>query len=62
MLIDELIADLMSADEIDRKLFTNDARSIRLHGHCHQKALSSLKSTINMLQLPKNYRAFSCRA
>lgn len=56
MLIDELIADLMSADEIDRKLFTNDARSIRLHGHCHQKALSSLKSTINMLQLPKNYR------
>ena len=56
MLIDEFVADLTAADGIDRKLFTNDTRSIRLHGHCHQKALSSLKSTINMLQLPKNYR------
>ena len=56
MLIDEFVADLMSAGEIDRKLFTNENCSIRLHGHCHQKALSSLKSTINMLQLPVNYR------
>ena len=56
MLVDEFVAELMAADEVDRKLFTNDTRSIRLHGHCHQKALSSLKSTINMLQLPKNYR------
>ena len=56
MLIDEFVAGLLGADEIDRKLFTSDTRSIRLHGHCHQKALSSLKSTINMLQLPSNYR------
>ena len=56
MLIDEFVAELMAADEIDREQFTQDACSIRLHGHCHQKALSSLKSTINMLQLPKNYR------
>lgn len=56
MLIDEFVAELMTADRIDRELFTLDSRSIRLHGHCHQKALSSLKSTINMLQLPRNYR------
>ena len=56
MLVDELVAELLAADGIDRKQFTQDSRSIRLHGHCHQKALSSLKSTINMLQLPENYR------
>jgi len=56
MLIDEFIAELMAADRIDREQFTQDVRTIRLHGHCHQKALSSMKSTINMLQLPKNYR------
>ena len=56
MLVDEFVAELLAADGIDRKQFTQDSRSIRLHGHCHQKALSSLKSTINMLQLPENYR------
>ena len=56
MLIDEFVAELMADNGIDRNLFTQDTRSIRLHGHCHQKALSSLKTTINMLQLPQNYR------
>ena len=56
MLIDEFVAESLAADEVDRELFTQEARSVRLHGHCHQKALSSLKSTINMLQLPRNYR------
>ncbi len=56
MLIDEFVAEVMAADGIGRELFTQEARSIRLHGHCHQKALSSLKRTINMLQLPENYR------
>ena len=31
-------------------------QTIRLHGHCHQKALASLKPTIQMLQLPENNR------
>jgi len=31
-------------------------QTIRLHGHCHQKALASLKPTIQMLQLPAGNR------
>jgi FAD/FMN-containing dehydrogenase/Fe-S oxidoreductase len=54
-LIDEFIAQ-----EIDKKIitsedFTQEKRLIKLHGHCHQKALSSLVATKKMLSLPKNY-------
>src|SRR5690606_9815962 len=27
----------------------------KLHGHCHQKALSNQKTTFDTLNLPKNY-------
>jgi Fe-S oxidoreductase len=30
--------------------------SIKLHGHCHQKALATTKASIDMLQLPINYK------
>ena len=30
---------------------------IKLHGHCHQKALASQLPTIKMLELPINYQA-----
>ncbi len=42
-------------DSIDRSLFTGRRRIIRLHGHCHQKALSSPGATVRMLQLPENF-------
>ena len=35
MLVDEFVADLTAADGIDRKLFTNDTRSIRLLSLIH---------------------------
>ena len=35
---------------------TDAQQTIRLHGHCHQKALASLKPTIQMLQLPAGNR------
>ncbi len=37
-------------------LFTNQARTIKLHGHCHQKALASIAPTIMILSLPANYK------
>ncbi len=48
------------AREIDRKnikktQFTDQKRLIKLHGHCHQKALSSMIPSKKALSLPKNY-------
>jgi FAD/FMN-containing dehydrogenase/Fe-S oxidoreductase len=55
VLIDEWIDRLIRDNRIDHHSFTDQQQRIRLHGHCHQKALSSLAATVRMLQLPKNY-------
>ena len=36
--------------------FTDRAERIKLHGHCHQKALASTESTKKMLTIPVNYQ------
>lgn len=56
LLIDEFIAREIDAGRIVREAFTSETRSIKLHGHCHQKALSSLVPTVKMLELPANYQ------
>jgi FAD/FMN-containing dehydrogenase/Fe-S oxidoreductase len=56
LLIDEFIAREADHGRIRREAFTTQPQSIKLHGHCHQKALSSLTPTVNMLQLPANYK------
>jgi Fe-S oxidoreductase len=40
---------------ITKEAFTQETKLIKLHGHCHQKALSSLTHTKKMLSLPENY-------
>jgi len=54
--IDEFIAREADAGRIDRAVFTSESRAIKLHGHCHQKALASLAPTLKMLELPMNYK------
>ena len=56
LLIDEFIAREAAAGRIPSDAFTDEPRSIRLHGHCHQKALASLDPTIRALELPRNYK------
>lgn len=56
LMIDEFIDHLVANDQVDPGAFSHEPCSIRLHGHCHQKALASLKPTIRMLQIPKAYR------
>ena len=56
LMIDEFIGRLIEQNEIRSDQFTGKPQTIRLHGHCHQKALASLKPTIQMLQLPTGYR------
>lgn len=55
-LLDEFIGKEIAAGNIKAESFTEEARSIKLHGHCHQKALSSLSWTQKLLSLPANYR------
>lgn len=53
--IDEFLAFETQKGNISRELFTENHVQIKLHGHCHQKALSEQKYTQQMLSLPKNY-------
>ncbi len=54
-LIDEFFAAEFEAGNISPAQFTKDEREILLHGHCHQKALSSMSHTKKILQIPRNY-------
>ncbi|EOR93275.1 Fe-S protein [Arcticibacter svalbardensis MN12-7] len=54
-LIDEFIAQEAENGTIGKDLFIKDARKVLLHGHCQQKAISSLAASVRCLSLPENY-------
>jgi Fe-S oxidoreductase len=54
-LFEEFIAREVDAKNISKYQFTDDTKVIKLHGHCHQKALSSLSTAKKILSLPTNY-------
>jgi Fe-S oxidoreductase len=56
LLIDEFIAREADAGRIKPAAFTPRPQAIRLHGHCHQKALASLTATVKMLELPAGHQ------
>ncbi len=52
---DEFIAREIDLKHILPKQFTQEKRTIKLHGHCQQKAIASMVPTKKMLSLPENY-------
>jgi Fe-S oxidoreductase len=54
-MVDEFITRELKAGRIDRNLFTEEKKTILVHGHCQQKAIASTSSTIEMLSIPANY-------
>ena len=54
-IIDEFIAKEIQKGKITSKQFTKTTKHIKLHGHCHQKALSSVDSSVQLMSLPENY-------
>tara|TARA_R110002072_G_scaffold301557_2_gene481531 strand:+ start:18704 stop:21511 length:2808 start_codon:yes stop_codon:yes gene_type:complete len=54
--IDEFLSRELKAGTITPQLFTEEEKTIKLHLHCHQKALSSIEHTFQILNLPKNYK------
>jgi Fe-S oxidoreductase len=55
-LIDEFIAREAELGHITKDHFTKEARTVVLHGHCQQKALSSTEYSVKMLSLAENYK------
>ena len=55
-LFDEWFAREMLRGNITKASFTGEAKQILLHGHCHQKVLSSTQYTLKCLSLPQNYK------
>ena len=53
--IDEFIAKEIQAGNITKEVFTTNAKTIVLHGHCQQKAVGSLADSVTALSLPVNY-------
>ena len=54
-IFDEWFAIEIDRGNISKEAFTTEKMLIKLHGHCHQKALSSLTPSKKSLSLPANY-------
>lgn len=54
-LIEEFLAAEIEKGELTPDHFTKNIKKVKIHGHCHQKALSNQKVTFDILNLPKNY-------
>jgi len=55
-MFDEFMVREIGRGNIKKELFTTEPATIKLHGHCHQKALASTEPTKQMLSLPANYK------
>ncbi|WP_243456818.1 FAD-binding and (Fe-S)-binding domain-containing protein [Polaribacter batillariae] len=52
---EEFLAKELEKENIDLSLFTSASKNLKIHGHCHQKALSGTHASFQILNLPKNY-------
>ena len=55
LMFDEFFMREVEKGKISNESFKADEQSIKLHGHCHQKALASTGPTNEMLSFPKAY-------
>ncbi|WP_285654738.1 FAD-binding and (Fe-S)-binding domain-containing protein [Allomuricauda sp. NBRC 101325] len=55
-LLEEFLAKQIAEGHITADSFTEEERTVKIHSHCHQKALSNQKVTFDVLNLPKNYK------
>jgi FAD/FMN-containing dehydrogenase/Fe-S oxidoreductase len=55
LMFDEFFAREVKSGHITKEQFTHSHLNIKLHGHCHQKALSTTGPTKEMLSFPENY-------
>ncbi|MDT0647661.1 FAD-linked oxidase C-terminal domain-containing protein [Zunongwangia sp. F260] len=56
LLIEEFLKKEIALGNIRASSFTSEEKKIKIHGHCHQKALSNTSVTFTVLNLPENYK------
>ncbi len=56
LMLDEFLAREFEVGNIRKDQFKAEEKLIRLHGHCHQKALGSVVPTKKMLMIPQGYQ------
>ena len=54
--IEEFLFREFKKNNISSNQFTKESQVLKIHGHCHQKALSSMEPTFNVLSIPENYK------
>lgn len=52
---EEFLSKELEHQTIDRSLFSSEKKEIKIHGHCHQKALSGTHASFQILNIPENY-------
>lgn len=52
---EEFLEKELGKGNINTALFTNEIKTLKIHGHCHQKALSGTHASFQILNIPKNY-------
>lgn len=56
LLIEEFIQQEINLGHIKTSQFTMEEKTVKFHGHCHQKALRNQLSSFTILNFPKNYK------
>ncbi len=55
-MIEEFIKQETQKGNISKGQFTDEKMEVKVHGHCHQKSLSSVENTYFALNIPENYK------
>ncbi|APY00241.1 FAD-binding and (Fe-S)-binding domain-containing protein [Lacinutrix venerupis] len=55
-LIEEFLSNEIAIGNIKSSQFSQETKTIKFHGHCHQKSQSNQIHSFNILNLPKNYK------
>ncbi|MCF4101609.1 FAD-binding protein [Gillisia sp. M10.2A] len=56
LIIEEFLKKEIALGNIKPESFTSEERTVKIHAHCHQKALSNSATTFDVLNLPENYK------
>ncbi len=59
--IEEFLTQTLRAEEV-RHLFTEETRTVLVHGHCHQRALAGINSCLQLMRFPRHYNAVDIQA
>ena len=54
-LLESFLLHEVQAERIGPDDFTDEAKTIKVHAHCHQKAIVGAEATAQILNLPRNY-------